>query len=649
MISFSEVTMRFGSRLLFEDVTWRLHPGTHYGLVGANGTGKSTVIRLMTGELGPETGEISRPNGLRLGVLPQDHFRYDALPLLDTVMMGKPRMWEALAEKERLLADGEGANGQGLSEKDGHRLGELEAVIADEGGYTAESSAATLLEGLGFGVAQHRRPMGEQSGGYRLRVLLAQTLFGEPELLALDEPTNHLDIVSIRWLEGYLRAFAGTVVLVSHDRHFLNGVCDHIADLDYQQLRHYPGNYDAFLQAKELAEVQKKKEIVRTEKKIAEMQQFIDRFRAKATKARQAQSRQKQVERMTLPEVRRSSRRFPSLRFVPIRASGREVLAVRAIGKAFLGKTVLRDVAFEVARGDKLAVVGPNGIGKSTLLTLIAGHLKPDGGEIEMGYEVQTGYFAQEDTSLRKGKATVYEWLHAASPNKEIGAVRATLGRALFSGDEADKPLGALSGGESTRLRLAALMMSGDNLLLLDEPTNHLDLEGREALRKALIDYTGTLIFVSHDRHFVSSVATRVLALTPDGLEDFPGPYEEYLARQGADFLAPQTPTTLRQPRNGGKKRRPPPLDFEARKASKRQTGRLRRQVEKLEKQIALLEKELQVIARESAAKATQANEPWQELQAREKTRRQTQHRLDQAVASWETAAKELEQAEQAG
>lgn len=647
MLTLSGVGMRFGAQVLFDQVTWQLHPGGHYGLVGANGSGKSTLLKLMAGQFAPESGNISRPNALRLGMLPQDQTRFDGMTLLDTVLMGKPRLWEALHEKEQLLTQGAHS---GTDDTAGHRLAELESVIADSGGYAAEASAAALLSGLGLSEERHRRPMGELSGGYRLRVLLAQTLFLEPELLLLDEPTNHLDLPSIRWLEQHLRAFPGTFVLVSHDRHFLNGVCTSIADIDYQELRLYPGDYDAFAAAKALAQAQKETEIARLEEKIADTQKFIERFRAKATKARQAQSRKKQVERIELPEIRRSSRRWPSFQFTPQRPSGREVATLAAIGKTFQGRSVLGGVNVTVDRGEKVAVIGPNGVGKSTLLKIIAGVLPPDTGSVKLGYEVHLGYFAQDHKDQLTGTGTAYDWLMGGSPTEEISAVRGTLGRVLFSGDDALKRVSALSGGESARLLLGALMLRKDNLLVLDEPTNHLDLEGREALMKALQDYPGTLIVVSHDRHFVSSVATRILALGPGTVEDFVGRYEGYLAKQGADWLdAAAKPLRLPSAAAGATAEPSPAAQaFLDRKERRREEARLRKAVERLETRVARLEAALAETDRRFAEPDYFQSTPWPQVQEEQHARREQEAELQAAIAEWEGAAQALESLQQA-
>jgi ATPase subunit of ABC transporter with duplicated ATPase domains len=587
--------------------------------------------------------------GLRLGTLGQDHFRFDAQTPLDVVTMGQPPLWAALEERRGLLEQPEGSIEDA---RRGERLGELETEIAALGGYQAEAQAAALLVGLGIAHEQHGRPMRELSGGYRLRVLLAQTLFAGPDLLLLDEPTNHLDIASIRWLEGYLRDFRAAFVVISHDRHFLNAVCDTVADIDYQELRLYSGNYDAFEAAKALSVAQKDAEIARTEARIEEMQEFIDRFRAKASKARQASARKKQVEKMELPELKRSSRRSPAFRFTPRRPSGRDVLEVLEVSKSFGAQRVLSDVSFRVERGEKTAVVGPNGIGKSTLLHIIRDALPPDAGSVRTGHEVHIGYFAQDHHELLSpqggnGEVTAYDWLCGATGIADVPTIRGALGAVLLSGDDALKRVGDLSGGESARLLLAALMLQQPNLLLLDEPTNHLDLESREALMHALQQYQGTALFVSHDRHFVSGVGTRVLALSADGLDDFHGGYEEYLEKQGQDYLTVAGATSGNgNARRDGGRAAPMPDDrasYVDRKERRRNLAMLKRSVERLERETAELEAELAHIEATFADSAYYERTPRERLEADVRRQEALKARLTAALAEWEHSAKSLE------
>ncbi len=640
-MTLTDIAMRFGGQDLYRGVNWQLNPGAHYGLVGANGSGKSTLLRIMAGELAPSEGSVTRLAQLTLGTLGQDHFRFDDERIIDVVLMGRPALWQALAERTRLETTGSWGE---AAAREGERLAELESQIADLGGYQADAEAAALLAGLGIAHERHARSMRELSGGFRLRVLLAQTLFGNPDLLLLDEPTNHLDIASIRWLEAYLREFRGTFVVISHDRHFLNAVCDSIADVDYQELRVYTGNYDAFEAAKVLAVTQRDAEIARTEQRIEELQAFIDRFRAKATKARQASARKKQVEKMELPEVRRSSRRFPSFVFDQRRPSGREALRVEGVRKAFGAHVVLQDVSFSVGRGERVAIVGPNGVGKSTLLRIIVGETESDEGAVVPGHEIAPGYFAQDHHELLHGRESAYEWLAAAGGSSDIPTVRGTLGRVLFTGDDASKQVGDLSGGESARLLLGALMLRKPNLLVLDEPTNHLDLEGREALMRALAQFPGTVLFVSHDRHFVSAVGTRVLALSPDGLEDFAGGYEEYLAKQGEDFLSLEAS----RPRNGGKAGAATASageDYAGRKDRRRNLAGLKRTVTRLEQEIAASESELARIEGWFADPEYYQRTAREEVERTALRREALQAALATANTEWEAAAAELETA----
>ncbi len=637
MIGLSDVTVRFGAQLLYTGVSWQLRTDGHYGLVGANGSGKSTLLRLLAGELTPEEGQISRPGALRIGTLPQDRFDYDDDPALGVVLMGRPALGSALAERERLLAETD--TGAAI----GERLAELEVTIGDLDGYALESRAAALLAGLGIEHGRHARPMRELSSGLRLRVLLAQTLFADPDLLLLDEPTNHLDIPSIAWLEDYLRAFRGTFVVVSHDRHFLNAIADTIADLDYGELRLYPGSYDDFERAKELAVRQKEVEIARTEARVQELQRFIDRFRAKATKARQASSRKKQVERIVLPEVTRSSRRTPSFRFRARRRSGRDALRVSELARGYGGTPVFDDVSFSVERGERVAVIGANGVGKSTLLKTVAGVLAPDAGGVELGHAVSFGYFAQDHRELLRGEQSALAWLSAVDSESaaDVATVRGALGAVLLGGEEAAKRCSHLSGGEAAKLLLAGLMVRRPNLMILDEPTNHLDLEGRDALMQALRTYDGTLLFVSHDRHFVSSVGTRVLAIAPGGVvEDFHGSYEEYLERRGADYLAGAGST----PRGSARRARAgsgPARSRERERASA--ASRLVRAVEEHELAVADLERQIAELDRRFLSPGYYQRTPRDQVDADARRQLELRSRLDALLAEWERASADLE------
>ena len=533
MISVSDLAKSYGDRTLFAGVSLRLEPGACYGLVGANGSGKSTFLRILAGDLEPSAGTVSVPRRLDVGVLRQDQFLYEDEMVLQVAMMGDAVLWDALEEKERLL-ESEGG------EFDVDRFAELEETIQRHDGYAAEARASEILQGLGLETAAHRRPMSTLSGGFKLRVLLAQVLAGSPDVLLLDEPTNHLDILSIRWLEKFLREFDGPAVVISHDHRFLDNVATHILDVDYETISLYPGNYTSFLAGKAAERERREKEIAEREREIAHHQQFVDRFRAKASKARQAQSRVRMIEKKAegLEELPRSSRRYPNFRFEERRHSGRRVLTVDGIGKAFGEKRVLHGVDLEVDRGDRLAIMGPNGIGKSTLLKIAMGELAPDEGAVEWGYEAHPGYFAQDHhEQFEAPERTAEEWIAGFCDRPSTGFVRGELGRVLFTGDDAEKRLGDLSGGEAARLVFCRLAIEKPNVLVLDEPTNHLDLEAIEALVEALRDYDGTLVFVSHDRWFVSQLATRVVEITRDEIRDFRGTYEEYVHACGDDHL----------------------------------------------------------------------------------------------------------------
>ncbi len=582
MIAVSDLGKSFGAQSLFEGVSLQFNPGNRYGLVGANGSGKSTLLRILSGEEAASTGIVSIPKKLRLGVLKQDHFRYEGMPIIDVAMMGNLEVWEAMAEKERLL------HADATFESD--RYAQLEDIIMRYQGYSLEARAAEILEGLGIPTSVHRELLSTLSGGFKLRVLLGQVLAADPGALLMDEPTNHLDIVSIRWLEKFLDAYKGLAIVISHDHRFLDNVCTHIADVDYETVMLYTGNFTAFEAAKEAERERKEAEITKREKQIAGHMAFVDRFRAKATKARQAQSKIKMIEKIVIDKLPETSRRYPRFRFRQRRPSGRQALELEGICKAWGDNVVLKDVSLKVERGDRLAIIGPNGIGKSTLLKIAVGDLAPDAGTVTWGYEANPGYFSQDHSELAgAGKQSIEAWLWEAAPGESIGFVRGHLGHVLFTGDDADKPVRALSGGESARLVFARLSVLGPNVLVLDEPTNHLDIEAIEALVTALNEFDGTLIFVSHDRWFVSRLANRIVEISPKGLNDFRGTYDEYLERCGDDHLdAYAVLLKLRRARKvqEARKAEPEPKRQNRLKALEKKRDELTKQIEAMESRI---------------------------------------------------------------
>ncbi|CAA9305660.1 MAG: Bis-ABC ATPase YbiT [uncultured Gemmatimonadetes bacterium] len=533
MISVSNLEKSFGDRVLFADAAFQLNPGERYGIVGANGCGKTTLLSILSGDAEASKGSVSIPRSARLGVLRQDQFLYESESILNVALMGNPELWEAMVEKEKVLANAH-------EHFDADRFSELEDVVMRLDGYTAEARAAVILEGLGLPAEIHHQPLSTLSGGFKLRVLLAQVLAGSPDVLLLDEPTNHLDILSIRWLEKFLHDFEGPVAVISHDHRFLDNVSSYILDVDYQTVTLYKGNYTDFLEQKVEDRERKEKEIEGRQKEIAHHQKFVDKFKAKASKARQAQSKAKMIERKVeeMEELPGSSRRYPKFRFNQRRESGKEVLKIKGIRKSFGDKEVLPGVDLQVRRGDRMVIMGPNGIGKSTLLKIIMGELAADEGGVEWGYEAQRGYFAQDHhEELEDLAGTAEQWLWSYCPDKDRGFVRGHLGMMLFSGDDGEKRLSALSGGEAARLVFSKIALEQPNVLVLDEPTNHLDLESIEALVAGLQAYEGTLILVSHDRWFVNQLATRVVEISRNGIRDFLGTYEEYVHSCGDDHL----------------------------------------------------------------------------------------------------------------
>lgn len=627
MISISNLSMHFGEKTLFEGASFQLNDGNHYGLVGANGSGKSTLLRILAGDIPPENGSVSYPAGIRLGVLKQDHFVYENVAILDVVLMGKQPLWDAMLEKSEL------SRMVPMTEATGQRIAELELTIADHNGYQAEAEAAELLAGLGISVQQHRQPLNTLSGGYKLRVLLAQCLFTQPDFLLLDEPTNHLDLHSIIWLEEYLNRFPGTCLIISHDQYFLNRVSTHIVDIDYQEIKVYTGNYEQFKKEKALDIAHKEQEIEKQERKKEDLQQFIDRFKAKATKARQANSKVKQLDRMEDIVIKRSSRLSPSFRFDICRPSGKIAFTCDRLSKRFDENTVLNNVTLSVDRGEKLAVIGPNGIGKSTFLKLIAGIFAPSGGSIDLGHEVYTGYCPQDHGDVIPDTSTPYEWLYQFSPGETVSAIMGLLGRVLLGGDDAKKSTAALSGGESARLIFAGIMLQKPNLLLLDEPTNHMDIESLEALGAALQQYPGTIVCVSHDRRFIERFSTAILELKTGGVEWYAGGYAEYLEKQGEDYLDRSMARirTVKKPTKSGN-----PSDHSKWKAHNKTVSRLKRTLQKNEERISALEDEIGALERMLSNPDLYKPGNHQELQGLLQRKEELNQQLARSFAAWE-------------
>ena len=532
MISVTNLGKAWGGDTLFEGVSLQLNAGSRYGLVGANGSGKSTFLRILAGEEIASGGTVNIPKRARLGVLKQDHFQYEETPILEVAMMGRHDVWEAIAERERILSHADD------EEFDTDRYAEVEEYILSNDGYSLEAKAGEILEGLGIPTKVHHEPMRVLSGGFKLRVLLAQALAAQPDVLLLDEPTNHLDILTIRWLEKFLVDFAGCALVISHDHRFLDNVVTHILDVDYETILLYHGNYTKFVESKVEERDRKEAEIEKREAEIAHHKEFIDRFKAKATKARQAKSKMKLIERIVIDKLPQTSRRYPTFKFRERRPAGKQVLSIEKVSKAYGDNQVLRDVSLTVNRGDRLAILGPNGIGKSTLLKIAMNVVAADAGKMEWGYETWPGYFAQDHReAVESSDQSVEAWFWELVPSETISFVRGKLAEVLFRKDDVEKPLRALSGGEAARLVFAKLSVQKPNVLILDEPTNHLDLEAIEALVEGLEAFDGTLILVSHDRWFVSKLANRILEISPAGIRDFAGSYDEYVDRCGDDHL----------------------------------------------------------------------------------------------------------------
>ena len=528
MITASNVTVQFGEKPLFEDVSVKFGDGHRYGLIGANGSGKTTFMKVLGGELEPTYGNVSIGPHLRVGKLRQDQFAFEEFSVIHTVIMGHEKLWNVFQERERLYAQ------PSMTEAEGLRAAELESEFAQLDGYSAEAAAGELLLAVGIPVEQHYGPMSAVAPGWKLRVLLAQALFADPDIMLLDEPTNNLDIDTIRWLEGVLNERKCTMIIISHDRHFLNSVCTHMADLDYGELRLFPGNYDEYMiaatQARERVSVENEKKKVQ----IANLQAFVSRFSANASKSRQATSRARQIEKIVLEEVKPSSRMSPYIKFEQDKRLHRLAVSMNKLSKSYGEHKVFKDVSLHVEAEQRVAIVGTNGIGKTTLLRCIMGELQAEHGKVKWAENAEVAYMPQDNAAAFEQPITVFDWMRArGKPRDDDQAIRATLGRMLFSRDEMAKTVDKLSGGERGRMLFGEIMLKRPNIIIMDEPTNHLDMESIESLNLALENYPGTLIFVSHDREFVSSIATRIIELTPKGIIDFSGNYDDYLRSRG--------------------------------------------------------------------------------------------------------------------
>jgi len=524
MIQACNVTLRLGKRALFEDVNIKFTEGNCYGLIGANGAGKSTFLKILNGQLEPSKGEVVITPGQRLSFLQQDHFKYDAYNVLDTVIMGNQRLYDIMKEKDEIYAK------EDFTEEDGNRASELEAEFADLNGWEAESDAATLLNGLGIEPEFHYYQMADLNGSQKVKVLLAQALFGNPDILLLDEPTNHLDLEAIRWLEEFLINFENTVIVVSHDRYFLNKVCTHIADIDYAKIQLYAGNYDFWYESSQLMVKQMKEANKKKEEKIKELQEFIQRFSANASKSKQATSRKRALEKIELDDIRPSSRKYPYIDFRPAREIGNEVLTVTNLSKTINGVKVLDNISFIVNRDDKIAFVGGNTLAATTLFKILMGEMEPDSGSYKWGITTSQAYFPKDNTQMFSVDETIVDFLMPFSPEKDVTYVRGFLGRMLFAGEEGVKKVNVLSGGEKVRVMLSKMMIMGSNVLVMDEPTNHLDMESITALNNGLIKFPGVILFTALDHQFIQTTANRIMEIVPGGsLIDKTTTYDEYL------------------------------------------------------------------------------------------------------------------------
>ncbi len=640
MVAVCNLSMQYGGKILFRNASLQLLPKCHYGLVGPNGAGKSTLLKIIVGDLSADSGDIALASYQTIGTLKQDHYIYDQFSIVDVVIMGKKKLWEAMQKKEALFTKSE------FTEEDCIVLESCEKVIEEFDGYCANSAASEILDGLGLPSKVYDSPMHILSGGHKLRVLLAQLLFSAPDILLLDEPTNHLDIFSIRWLEGYLQNFAGTILLSSHDRHFLNAVATHIVDLDFGTIETYNGNYDAFEKCKSEALVLNDARLEKQEKRKDDMMDFVERFGAKASKARQAQSRMKMVEKLEASieslQIQPTSRRYPKVHFEICRPSGARALKATSIEKSFGEKQVLHGISFEIERGEKVAFVGANGIGKSTLLEIITDNQKPSNGSFEWGFETHVAYFPQDHARDVNGSMNLLDWLSQFDPRATREGLQKILAKALFSGDDVKKSITILSGGETARLILAKMMLLKANVLIFDEPTNHLDMEATENLIEALQAYPGTVLFVSHNRYFVEKLANRVIEMSTSGIQDFRCTYLEYVAKRDLDHLDVTKSLKLSQKEQVKNKGEDKQDLFQNQKKKQRQKDQLQRKIDQAEKNCQNMEKELDLI-NQKVLDPSFYKVNSQEIQDKVFLEKQKlEHSLAKEMHEWECASQEL-------
>jgi ATPase subunit of ABC transporter with duplicated ATPase domains len=636
MIGINKLAKSYGARTLFDDVSHKLVAGSRYGLVGANGSGKTTLLRILAGDEPASDGSVVVSKAARVGVLRQDRFLADEQRIIDVAMAGDELVTQALAEQQALVLSGS---------PDPEKLAALEDRIAVHDGYTLEARASHVLEGLGIPVPLHTNPLATLSGGFKLRVLLAQVLLGGPDVLLLDEPTNHLDILSIRWLEKFLADYRGCALVISHDQRFLDNVATHVLDVDYGTVSLFTGNYSSFARQKAELRAQKEVEVARAEASIAEKRAWVERFGAKATKARQAQSRLKQIERIEVEELETSSRRAPKFRFDTSRPSGKEVLTLEHLRKSYGEKLVLNDVSLLLRRGERVAIIGPNGLGKSTLLKIATENVPADAGKVNWGYETHVGYFPQDHRELLLDPdATPLRIIDETLPLDGPSVIRGHLGRVLFSGDDVHKKVSALSGGEAARLIFCRIMAQKPNVLVLDEPTNHLDLESIQALVAALLEFEGTLLFVSHDRAFVAALATRILEVTPEGFSNFAGTYDEYLARSGDDHLdADAVVLREKQQKTSGAKETASTLSWEAQKRRKNRKKQLPVQRDQVLAEIETAEARKKELKEQWGDPSFYQRTTPAELSRLELEERELSLRIDRLTNEWEALEAELE------